>query len=282
MLKAFALALTFGIVAPAHAQDDWAKIRKEWNQPVAPFTIVGNVHYVGTAGIAAYLITTPEGHILIDGAMEESAAQVAANIEALGYKLGDVRILLVNHAHWDHSGGLAELKRRTGARLLASAGDRPGLEAGKLDYRPDLDAAPPVKVDGLIVDGEKIALGGSALTTHLTPGHTKGCTSWTMRADGLDLLFACSITVADQPLVRGKGYDAAAADFRATFAKLKGLRADIFLNFHPSGFGMEAKRKKLLAGDKRAFVDPGELPRQVRTAEAGFEAELKRQNAASR
>ncbi|RYY42779.1 MAG: metallo-beta-lactamase, partial [Sphingomonadales bacterium] len=177
MLKAFALALIFGMAAPAQAQDDWVKIRKEWNQPVAPFTIVGNVHYVGTAGIAAYLITTPEGHILIDGAMEESAGQVEANIEALGYKLADVKILLVNHAHWDHSGGLAELKRRTGARLFSSTGDKAGLEAGRLDYRPDLAAAPSVKVDGLIRDGEKIRLGGTVLTTHLTPGHTKGCTS---------------------------------------------------------------------------------------------------------
>ncbi|RYY44617.1 MAG: subclass B3 metallo-beta-lactamase [Sphingomonadales bacterium] len=275
MKLAIAAMLLAGAALPAAAQDtDWAKVRKEWNAPVAPFTIAGNVHYVGMAGVSAYLITTPKGHILIDGGMEESAAQIAANIQTLGFKLGDVKILLINHAHWDHSGGLAELKRLTGARLLASASDTPGLETGVLDYRPDLIAATPVKVDEAISDGTPIRLGGTTLTTHLTPGHTKGCTSWTMRSGGLDVLFACSLSVADQPLVAGKGYDAAVSDFRASFAKLKGLRADVFLNFHPSGFDMEAKRKRLVAGDKRAFVDAGELRRRVAAAEAGFEAEL--------
>ncbi|HEX8300201.1 subclass B3 metallo-beta-lactamase [Sphingomonas sp.] len=278
MKLAIAAALLAGSALPAAAQDtDWAQVRKEWNMPVAPFRITGNVHYVGTAGIAAYLITTPEGHILIDGAMEESAPLVAANIAALGFKLRDVKILLINHAHWDHSGGLAELKRLTGARLMASAGDKPGLEAGMLDYRPDLDRAPPVKVDVSLTDGEMLVLGGTTLITHLTPGHTKGCTSWTMRAGGLDIIFACSLSVAGQPLTAGQGYDAAAADFRTTFAKLKGMRADVFLNFHPSAFDMEAKRKKLLAGDVRAFVDPGELRRRVDAAKGAFEGELARQ-----
>lgn len=267
-----------GLALPAAAQDtDWVQVRKEWNQPVAPFRIIGNVYYVGVAGVSAFLIATPKGHILIDGAMEESAARIAANIQTLGFKLRDVKIMLINHAHWDHTGGLAELKRLTGARLLASAGDTPGIEAGMLDYRPDVGHAPPVKVDGAIGDGTPIKLGGTTLVTHLTPGHTKGCTSWTMRVDGLDVLFACSISVADQPLVPGKGYDAAVSDFRATFAKLKGMRADVFLNFHPMAFGMDAKRKKLAAGDARAFVDPGELRRRVDAAEAAFEAELKKQ-----
>ena len=275
MLKALALLASLAFL-PAQ-NTDWVQVRKDWNEPVAPFTIVGNVHYVGTAGISAYLITTPKGHILIDGAMEESVPQIAANIRALGFRLTDVKLLLINHAHWDHSGGLAELKRLTGARLLASAGDKPALEAGRQAYRPDLDAFPNVKVDAVIGDGTPIRLGGTMLTTHLTPGHTKGCTSWTMRAGGLDILFACSLSVAGQPLVAGKGYDAAASDFRATFAKLRGMRADIFLNFHPSAFDMEAKRQKLIAGDARAFVDPSELPRRVAAAQSAFEDELAKQ-----
>ncbi|RYY22981.1 MAG: subclass B3 metallo-beta-lactamase [Sphingomonadales bacterium] len=274
MRLAIAAALLIGTALPAAAQTDWVQVRKDWNEPVAPFTIAGNVHYVGTAGIAAYLITTPKGHILIDGAMEESVPQIVANIAKLGFKLRDVKVMLINHAHWDHTGGLAALKRMTGAKLLASAGDKAALEAGVADYRPDLEAFPKVAVDGLLGDGQVIALGGTTLTTLLTPGHTKGCTSWTMRAGGLDLVFACSITVADQPLVKGKGYDAAFNDFRATFARMKALRADVFLNFHPGGFDMEAKRKRLVAGDKRAFVDPGELRRRVEAAEAEFEKEL--------
>ncbi len=281
MRPTIAAALLMGLTTSAAAHDDdWGTIRKEWNQPIPPFTIAGNVHYVGVAGVSAYLITTPKGHILIDGGMEESAALIAANIRTLGYRLRDVKILLINHAHWDHTGGLPELKRLTGARLLASATDRPGLEAGRLDYRPDILPGPAVKVDGVIADGTRITLGGTTLTTRLTPGHTKGCTSWTMRAAGLDMIFACSISVADQPLTPGHGYDAAVSDFRMTFARLKALKADIYLNFHPSGFSMDAKRKKLLAGDKRAFVDSGELRRRVDAAEAAFDAELRKQRAA--
>lgn len=285
MFRGLALALAaVTLTGPAVAgqdHDDWAKVRAEWNQPTAPFRILGNVHYVGTAGLAAYLITSPQGHILIDGALEESAGQIAANIEKLGFKLSDVKILLVNHAHADHSGGLAELKRRTGARLLASAGDKPGLEAGHLDYRPDSPDFAAVKVDQLIADGSTISLGGNILTTHLTPGHTKGCTSWTMAmpsgGDSLNVLFACSLTVAGQPLTPGHGYDNAVADFRSSFAKLRTLQADVFLSFHPGIFDMEAKRAKLAAGNAEAFVDSGELRRRVDAAEAAFDKELARQ-----
>lgn len=255
-------------------QTDWAKQIAEWNVPTAPFHIAGRVYYVGTAGLSAYLITDPAGHVLIDGGVPQSAKQIAANIRRLGFRVENVRYLLINHAHFDHAGGLAELKQLTGAQLLASAGDKPDIESGKTVGRPDLPPFPPVTVDRVVADGDHIRLGGTDLTVHLTPGHTRGCTSWTMRSGGLDLIFACSITVAGQPLTPGKGYDAAASDFRATFAKLKGLHADIFLNFHPSAFDMEAKRKKLAAGDARAFVDPSELQRRVAAAEAAFEAEL--------
>lgn len=269
------------LTAPAaSAQTDWAKTRAEWNQPVAPFRILGNVHYVGTACIAAYLITSPQGHILIDGGMPESAPLIAANIEKLGFRLSDVKLLLINHAHWDHAGGLAELKRRTGARLLASAAEVQALELGRSDYRPDISiTAPPVKVDGVLADGQEIRLGSNTLVAHLTPGHTKGCTSFTLEVpsggDSLTILFACSLTVADQPLTPGHGYDAAPADFRATFAKLGAMQADVYLSYHPSQFDFDAKRAKLLAGNPEAFVDPGELHRRIAEARATFEAEIK-------
>ena len=264
--------LALGIATPAAAQGtDWAKQIAEWNEPAAPFRIADNVYYVGTAGLSAYLITDPAGHVLIDGGLPGSAKLIAANIEALGFRLKDVRYLLINHAHFDHSGGLAELKRLTGAKLLASAGEKPGLELGKTPGRADLLPFPAVTVDRVIGDGEHIRLGGTDLVTRLTPGHTAGCTSWTTRSGSIDLIFACSITVAGAPLNAST-----VSDFRATFAKLKALKADVFLNFHPAAFDMEVKRKKLLAGDKRAFVDPGELRRRVEAAEAAFDAELKR------
>ncbi len=281
---AFLLAGAAGS-APAQLSPEFVRQRAEWNRPMEPFRIAGNVYYVGTAGLSAFLITDPAGHILIDGAMEESAAQIASNIRLLGFRPGDVKILLVNHAHWDHSGGLADLKRLTRARLLASAGDRPELESGRSSYRDDLAPAAPVKVDGLIRDGEPVKVGRTILITHLTPGHTKGCTSWTLRTrhEGrpLDILFACSLTVAGQPLVADRRYPNAAADFRSTFAKLKRLKADIFLNFHPEFFDMAAKRRRQSAGEANAFIDAAELPRQIERAEAAFAAELSRQKAAA-
>lgn len=272
--------LLIGAAAPAQKGADQ---RAEWNQPVTPFRIAGNVHYVGTAGVAAYLITDPRGHVLIDGGLPESAPHIAESIRKLGLRVKDVRILLINHAHYDHAGGLAELKRLSGAQLLASAGDRRDLERGKTVGRADLADFPPVRVDRTIGEGSHIRLGRIDLVTHLTPGHTKGCTSWSMRVvergKPLDILFACSLTVAGQALSGSKEYPAAAADFRRTFAALRRMRADMFLNFHSSGFAPDAKRARLEAGDPLAFVDPGELARQTSAAEAAFEAELARQKA---
>jgi metallo-beta-lactamase class B len=260
-----------------------AEQRVAWNKPVAPFQIADNVYYVGTSELSAFLITDPKGHVLIDAAMEESADQIIANIRTLGFKVEDIRALLVNHAHWDHSGGLAALKAASGAALFASAADKPDLESGTVSYRDDLAPAPPVKVDGVLTDGGLTEIGDTTLTTHLTPGHTKGCTSWSMRTTAagrpVDILFTCSLTVAGQPLLNDARYPSAAQDFRETFAKLKGMKADIFLNFHPGFFKMEEKRQRLLKGDTAAFIDPTELQRQVASAEKSFEKELARQQA---
>lgn len=286
-MRLLALLPMLLIAAPTvtHAQD-WSAQIAEWTQPAEPFRIAGNVYYVGTGGIAAYLITDPKGHVLIDAGLPESADAVAAHIRQLGFRVEDVRTILINHAHFDHAGGLARLKALTGAKLLASAADRPSLEAGKTIGRPDLTGFPRVKVDGVIGEGMHVRVGATDLVTHLTPGHTPGCTSWTLklREEGkpLEALFACSITVAGQDLVGRKSYPRAAADYRATFAKLKRLHPDIYLSFHPGSFGMEEKRAKLTAGDRFAFVDKSELAKRVGTAEAAFEGELTKQRKAKR
>lgn len=290
MMRPLALLIPLLLVAaagPATQQQDWSAAKAEWNTPTTPFRIAGNVYYVGTAGVSAYLITDPRGHILIDGGLPESVPLIAANIRGLGFRLKDVRILLINHAHFDHSGGLAELKRLTGAQLLASAGDKPDLEAGRTGGRPDLEGFPPVKVDRVIGQGEHIRLGAIDLVTLMTPGHTKGCTSWmyrvTAQGQPLDMLFACSLTVAGQDLTgRNPAYPGVAEDFPRTFALLRTLTVDIFLNFHPGAFDMEGKRKRLEGGNPLAFVDPGELGRRVDAAEAQFEKELGEQMAAKR
>lgn len=263
------------LVAPVLSQD--AVQRVEWNRPTPPFRVIGNVHYVGTSGLSAFLVTGPAGHVLIDGALPESAPHILASIRRLGFRPRDVRYLLLNHAHYDHAGGLAALKRATGARVLASAGDAPDLRAGRTVGRPELDGFPPVAPDRIVRDGERLRLGTTVLTANLTPGHTPGCTSWSTVAGGVRVLFACSITVAGRPLVANGRETAAVGEFRRTFARLRAMREDVFLNFHPEFFDMAGKRKRLEGGDARAFVDPGELGRQVDRAEAGFREELDRQ-----
>lgn len=277
------LLAAIAAATPAQAQDSAGEAEPEWNRPTEPFRIAGNLYYVGTAALGAYLLTSPEGHILIDGAMPQSADLIAASIRRLGFRVEDVELLLNNHAHLDHAGGLARLKALSGASFVASAGDRPALESGTISYRDEYWFFPPVGVDRVVADGETVRVGDLGLTAHLTPGHTKGCTSWTTRVieagRPFDVILACSLTVAGQPLVGDARYPDAAADFRATFQRLRGLGADIYLAFHDGQFGLDAKRRRLEAGDPFAFVDPAELGARVEQAEAAFRSELERQTA---
>lgn len=274
-----ALAL---ILAASPSFGQFAEARNEWNQPISPFRVAGNIYYVGTAGVGAYLITDPKGHILLDGGLPESAPLIAANIQTLGFKLDDVAYLLNSHAHFDHSGGLAELKRLTGAELVASAGDRPALDSGRIDYR-DSPPFSPVEVDRVLDDGEEVRMGDAIMIARLTPGHTKGCTSWSSRVihqgKPLDVVFSCSLTVAGQDLVGDKGYPGAVGDFRSSFAKFRAMKADIFLANHGSFFDMDRKRAELAAGNADAFVQADELQAYVDRSEAAFNEELARQKA---
>lgn len=257
----------------------------EWNAAFDPFTVIGNIHYVGTGGVSAYLITTPEGHFLLDGGPPQSGPAVIAHIEALGFNVREVRYLLNTHAHVDHAGGLARLQRASGARMIASEGDREALEAGRVGYGPSADwAFPPVRVDRVIGDGETLTLGGVTLTAHVTAGHTRGCTSWSMDVRGADgaphhAFFHCSATVAGHSLVP-PAYPGIVEAYRATFARTRGYEADVFLGNHNNFFDLEAKRARQIAGDANAFVDAGELQRFNTELEADFEAEFARQQAA--
>lgn len=167
---------------------------RSWNQPVEPFRIAGNLYYVGASDIAAYLVATPEGHILLDGGFVETVPLIRESVKKLGFKIEDVKILLNTHAHYDHAGGLAELKKITGAKLHASKADAPALARGGRNdpLLGDKFPFPPVEVDRLLQDGDTVTLGGSTLTARLTPGHTAGCTTWTMKAGGLDAVVVCS------------------------------------------------------------------------------------------
>lgn len=264
--------------AAAPAADPKLCWQPDWCVAEEPFGIVGNVHYVGTRGLSAFLVTDPKGHVLIDGALPQSAPLIAANIRKLGFRLEDVKYLLVNHAHFDHAGGLAELKRSTGAKLVAAQADAGDLEAGAARHRPEQPLVPPVKVDRRIGEGATVRVGDTALTAILTPGHTPGATSWllTTRDAGrpVRVLFLSSLTVAGLKLPAHPGYPQAAADFRASFARLKRVKADVVLGFHPNHFGMAEKRPRIGAGPN-PFIDPAELPRRVEAAEKAFEVELK-------
>jgi metallo-beta-lactamase class B len=254
-----------------------------WLEPIEPFRVIGPIHYVGSRGLGAYFIPTPRGHVLIDGGLPANAPMIAASIRALGYRPEEVAILLNTHAHFDHSGGLAELKRITGAELLASEGDRSALEGGfylgsESEHRLD---APPVAVHRTIRDGEVVALGDLRLTARITPGHTRGCTSWTTTVrEGdrdLDVLLFCSASVALNRLAGPPQYEGIVADYRSTFATTRSWRPDVLLGNHEEFFGMMEKRARLLAGDRLAFVDQEAFPSLIAGMEADFEREPARQ-----
>lgn len=251
----------------------------EWNAPYAPFTVMGNLHYVGSKTVGAYLITTPDGHFLVDGIVPQSAPLILENIRTLGFDPADVKYLLNSHAHIDHAGGLAALKRATGAVMLASAADKPFLEAGDIGFGPSGGMKfPPVRVDQVIGDGETLNLGGVTLTAHLTPGHSPGCTSWTLPVTGADgaahtAFLHCSSTVAGQKLVP-ESYPGMIASYRATFEKVRTIEADIFLGNHDIFFDLAEKRARLAAGDANAFVDARELQAFNIAMEEAFETRL--------
>jgi metallo-beta-lactamase class B len=272
---ALMLAAGLGMAAPAHADDP-----VDWSTPVKPFRIAGNVYYVGTKGLAAYLIVSKQGAILLDGTTAENARLIERNIEAVGVPLHSVKQLISDHAHSDHVGALAQIKQDTGAEFLASAGDKWALEHGRvrgdINYQPKPFA--PIKVDRVVRDGEPIQLGDMTLTAHLTSGHTPGCTSWSTivqdEARQLNVLFLCSITVAGNILVGNHAYPEIVSDYRATFRKLANMKADIVLPSHPDMadvIGREARRE---AGDADAFIDSQALPSVVARSRAAFETAL--------
>jgi metallo-beta-lactamase class B len=277
-LAATAMAL---ISAPAVAQNNW-------NKPTEPFHVIDNVWYVGTEGLSAFLFTTPEGHVLLDGATPEGAAMIEANIVKLGFKLSDVKILLNSHAHFDHSGGLAKLKQDTGATLAAMEGDVSALEGGFYLGSEDSKTmgAPPVKVDRVLKDGDTVKVGDFTLTAHLTPGHSRGCTSWgaTLGEGGkwYEALVFCSATVAANRITPPLQYEGIVEDYRKTFVKTKEMKVDIPLAPHPEFFQLLQKSAKAKADPKgtNPFIDPGAFQALMSRLESDFERTLKERSAA--
>ena len=263
----------------------------EYTEPFPAFRIAGNLYYVGSKGLANYLITTPKGHILINSDLEANIPLIRASIESLGFKFTDVKILLISHAHWDHCAGSAKIKELTGAKYMVMDADVPVVESGgKIDFQYANDPStlyPPTKVDRVLHDGDEVRLGGATLVAHLTPGHTKGCTTWTMKVkDGSkmrDVVIVGSPNVnPGYKLVGNALYPGIAADYARMFRVLKSLSCDIFLGAHGSYFGLEGKQAKLKAGDTTAFIDPEGYKAYVAEREQAFLKELEKQSAKSK
>jgi metallo-beta-lactamase class B len=265
----------------------YAQANRAWTEPFPAFRIVGNLYYVGSKGLASYLITTDQGHILINSNLEESVPLIRGSIEQLGFKFSDIKILLISHAHWDHCAGSAKVKEMTGAKYMVMEADVPVVESGgKSDFQygnAAMSHFPPTIVDEVLHDGDKVSLGNTVLVAHLTPGHTKGCTTWTMqvREDGktYDAVIIGSPNVnSGYRLVNNEAYPRIAEDFEKTFETLKALPCDLFLGAHGDYFGLETK----YAGGKdgsNAFIDSKGYKKYIVEKELAFRLEREKQTA---
>jgi metallo-beta-lactamase class B len=258
----------------------------DWTEPFPPFKIAGNLYYVGSKGLANYLITTPKGHILINSDMEENVSMIRASVEKLGFKFKDIKILLISHAHWDHNGASDTIKKLTGAKYMVMNADVSVVESGgKTDFQYGNDPTSlykPTKVDRVLRDGDEVKLGGTVLVAHLTPGHTKGCTTWTMKVGDSGKMY--DVVIIGSPnvnpgyrLVNNTTYPEIAEDYEKTFKVLKSLPCDIFLGAHGNYFGMENKYRRFKDAGLSVFVDPAGYKEYVAEREEAFKKELARQ-----
>ena len=272
------------LLFPLHVSAQPDEVSRSWNQPVKPYRVIGNIYYVGASDVSSFLIVTDKGHILLDSGFLETVPQIQRNVETLGFRLSDVKYLINSHAHYDHAGGLAQLKELTGAKLIVSQPDAELLaRGGKNDFGfGDRFPYAAVKADSTLKDGEKIKLGNVTMTAHLTPGHTKGCTTWTMKVkDGskqYDVVFVGSASVPGYRLVGNEQYPTIVQDYERTFGILRKLRCDVFLAPHGNFFSMLDKMKLVENGAKtNPFIDPTGYRNYLDRTGKAFREELKRQ-----
>jgi metallo-beta-lactamase class B len=266
----------------------WAAPNPEWTMPLAPFRIADNLYYVGSQDLASYLVVTPKGDILINSSLESSPALIQKSVEQLGFHFGDIKILLISHSHADHDAGSAEIKRLTGAKYMVMDGDVPVVESGGAkDFAYPTDLYPALKVDRVLHDGDQVRLGSTVLVAHKTPGHTRGCTTWTMRAmiggQPRDVVIVGSWNVntgyrlVDQP---GKpaSYPGIAADYEHSFVVWKSLPCDVFLGAHGQYFDMLGKLERAKAGaGESVWIDPEGYKAALIERQQAFATELKKQ-----
>ena len=291
MLQFFTTISRALILVLAIASAPSATSHPDWIEPFSPFHISGNLYYVGSKGLANYLIVTSQGNILINSDLEANVPIIQASIEKLGFKFEDTKILLISHAHWDHDGGSALIKEKTGATYMVMDADVPVVESGgKADFQYGNDPATfyrPTKVDRVLHDGDEVKLGGTVLVAHLTPGHTKGCTTWTMKVtEGgktYDVVIVGSPNVNEgYKLVANSAYPQIAEDYERMWRVLKSLHCDFFLGAHGAYFGLEEKFPKMKEGGVNPFIDSEGYKKYVAQKEKETRSELSKQKSLPR
>ncbi len=268
-----------GLLAAGLFASCYASYTAKWNQPFAPHRVIGNLFYVGTNYLSSYLITTNEGHILINPSYEESVPLIEASVEKLGYHMKDVKIILISHAHDDHCAGLAKMKQLTHAKIMVMDADVKEVEdGGASDFMYKDMHWTPVKVDQVLHDGSEVDLGGVKLVARKTPGHTKGCTTWTTRIANRDVVIIGSANVNEgYKLLYNDKYPDIIADYEHTFAVLKSLRCDVFLGAHGAYYGMEDKYRRLMLGGPNPFIDERGYVSYVEDREVAFRNALRKE-----
>lgn len=288
MLLTFSLQTLFAVAAASHAAADTTPIDcdhcADWNRPQPPFRIFGNTYYVGVNGVSTVLIDSGHGLVLIDGGLPQSAAKIAANVRALGFKMGNVRWILNSHAHFDHAGGIAALQRMSGARVAASALGREGLIAGRAVHDDpqagygDDTRFPAVGRVTAIVDGASVNVGELSITAHATPGHTPGSTTWTWRSceqrHCVDVVYADSLSAVSSPDFRFSDDAARVTQFRSSIAKVRALPCQIMIAAHPDGGRLFAEHKASAQRGRDAFIDASACRTYADNALAKFDARL--------
>ena len=276
-----------------------AELNPEWTTPLPPFQIADNLYYVGSQDLAAYLVTTPAGNILINANLETSPPQIRASVEKLGFQWADTKILLNSQAHFDHMAGAAQILRETGAKNMVMEGDAEVVESGgRTDFLASTGSVPPyppAKVDRVLHDGDTVELGGVTLTAHKTAGHTRGCTTWTLPvhlpgepADRLrNVVIVGGVSFwSDFHFVDSRGqpasYPGIAEDFARTFRVLQSLPCDIFLGAHGSYFDLKSKLPRLAEEGPQVFLDAAGYKEFVAKGQAAFETALKKEQEAAR
>jgi metallo-beta-lactamase class B len=248
------------------------------NEKVKPFKLIGNVYYVGMSDMTIYLITTPQGHMLIDTGYDDNVPWIRESIEALGFNVRDVKYILNSHAHTDHVGGHALMKELTGAQVVMSEVDGAVLAAGGA-RNGGRQAFTPVKPDRLVKENDKVTFGGVTMTAHIFPGHTRGATTWTtvMEENGrkYNVVFWGGMGGIREPFVNNKEWPTIAEEYADTLKRAKTLPCDIYFEPHAEGFGFHEKMRKLLAGEQpNPFYQPAACRQGLETREKEFQAQL--------